>query len=174
MDPTQRRRNDDRAGDATADATPTEAVTVKEAADRLGLSTEAVRMRLRRGTLAGRKAGGGWVVLLPPDATAVGTPADRDQAGDATADQGGATPLVALVADLARRNEELAAAAAHWQARAVVLGERLAALEAGSVAGGRVAADAPQAAQDQPRATQPAGAVSPPSRPWWRRLVGAL
>jgi len=32
--------------------------------------------------------------------------------------------------------------------------------------------DAPQAAPDAPGATAPAAAVSPPSRPWWRRLVG--
>jgi hypothetical protein len=43
-------------------------VGLHEAAAALGLSAEAVRMRLRRGSLAGEKAGRTWRVYLPGDA----------------------------------------------------------------------------------------------------------
>jgi hypothetical protein len=42
-----------------------DALTIPVAAERLGLTTDAVRMRLKRGTLAGRKVEGRWVVLVP-------------------------------------------------------------------------------------------------------------
>ncbi len=107
---TQRQPN----GNATADAT--HAVSVKDAADRLGLSSEAVRMRLRRGTLAGRKQGGGWVVLLPADPTADAMATEPRPHADATPDRTAAVydELVAslrsevehLRAELAARAEE--------------------------------------------------------------------
>jgi hypothetical protein len=40
-------------------------VSLAEAARRLGISTEAVRKRILRGTLAGHRRGRQWVVLLP-------------------------------------------------------------------------------------------------------------
>ncbi len=40
-------------------------LTVAEAAARLGISSDAVRSRLNRGTLEGRKEEDGWVVYLP-------------------------------------------------------------------------------------------------------------
>jgi hypothetical protein len=42
-----------------------DALTIPVAAERLGLTSDAVRMRLKRGTLAGRKVEGRWVVLVP-------------------------------------------------------------------------------------------------------------
>lgn len=42
-----------------------DALSVAAAADRLGFTSDAVRMRLKRGSLAGRKVEGRWVVLLP-------------------------------------------------------------------------------------------------------------
>jgi len=44
-----------------------ERVTVHEAAKRLGTTPDAVRSRLRRGKLEGRKDGDTWFVLLPGD-----------------------------------------------------------------------------------------------------------
>lgn len=43
------------------------AVPLAEAAQRLGLSTEAVRKRLERGTLSGVKRGRAWYVLMPDE-----------------------------------------------------------------------------------------------------------
>lgn len=49
------------------DTTPT--VSVAEAARRLGITDDAVRARIRRGTLRGEKVGAVWQVRLPTDAT---------------------------------------------------------------------------------------------------------
>ena len=51
-----------------------------EAAERLGISEDAVRKRLRRGTLAGGKDGKEWYVLLRANET-------RDMARDETRDE---------------------------------------------------------------------------------------
>ena len=40
------------------------AIAIAEAAELLGLSQEAVRKRIQRGTLAGMKEGGHWFVLM--------------------------------------------------------------------------------------------------------------
>lgn len=52
-----------------------------ETAERMGISEDAVRKRLRRGTLAGGKAGNEWYVLLHANET-------RDMARDETQDAG--------------------------------------------------------------------------------------
>jgi hypothetical protein len=49
----------------TPDQVDMDALAIPVAAERLGLTTDAVRMRLKRGTLAGRKVEGRWVVLVP-------------------------------------------------------------------------------------------------------------
>ena len=67
MDPTRGRTHDptrstyDLTGDHTDELTT---VTVSDAAEILGLSTEAVRMRVKRGTLASTKIGGTVYVLI--------------------------------------------------------------------------------------------------------------
>ena len=50
-----------------------ERATVAEAAERLGITPDAVRSRLRRGTLAGEKQGKTWYVTLQQDATGQAT-----------------------------------------------------------------------------------------------------
>jgi chromosome segregation ATPase len=57
-----------------------ERVTVADTAERLGISEDAVRKRLRRGTLAGGKDGKEWYVLLRANET-------RDMARDETRDE---------------------------------------------------------------------------------------
>jgi len=70
------RPNTDPTRDQTVNQTPTEqAFTIAEAAEHLGLSSEAVRMRLKRGTLTGLKIEGHWVVYLPAS-TKQPTPSD--------------------------------------------------------------------------------------------------
>ncbi len=149
-------------------------LSVAAAADRLGLTPDAVRGRLHRGTLYGQKVGAEWRVFLPDEEAPTGhrqatqQPPTVDQQ-DATAGRQAATverqatdspgdgPLVALVADLARRNEELAAAAAMWQARAAHLEDRLLALGAGE--------------EDKVDTPEPPAEVSPEPdspMPWWR------
>ena len=51
-----------------------DALTIGEAAARLGLSTDAVRSRLHRGTLSGERSPDGWTVFLPRTAPTVDRP----------------------------------------------------------------------------------------------------
>ncbi len=53
----------------TVDQPSTDRLTVAEAAARLGISSDAVRSRLNRGTLEGRKEANGWAVYLPAEPT---------------------------------------------------------------------------------------------------------
>ncbi len=81
------RPNGERTEDPTLDPTGyehrTNRVTVADAAQLLGLSAEAVRMRIKRGTLASEKVGGTVYVLLESDPT----PTTHDQTSDQTTDQ---------------------------------------------------------------------------------------
>jgi hypothetical protein len=156
-------------------------VTVAAAADRLGVTPDAVRGRLHRGTLSGEKVGTEWRVFLPHTG---GATADRQAltagqqpptAGrqDTTGDRQGvdrpdALGLVALVADLARRNEELAAAAGMWQTRAAHLEVRLAQLTAGHEGDGD-ALDASPATPGGAETPEPGLGAPAPWWAFWRR-----
>jgi hypothetical protein len=60
------RLNGDHTADPTSDPTdvPTDALTVGEAAEALGITTEAARMRVKRGTLNSTRIDGTVYVLL--------------------------------------------------------------------------------------------------------------
>ena len=169
------------------DATP---LTLADAAVRPGISPDAARKRLERGTLHGEKRAGRWLVYLEPDATVdaahdAGLSAVTDS--DRTADAGRTppdaavdmAPLAELIGWLTRDNQELAAAAALWQERARFLGEQLQALDAGPIAGD--VEDAPVAHEREPTAHErreafwhaPAGAPTT-LRAVIRRLIGRL
>jgi hypothetical protein len=157
--------------DAMTDAarTPpdTAPVSLSDAAVRLGISPDAARKRLKRGTLRGEKQNGRWLVYLEPDArsdavqdaafpTVDAAPDAGVQSADATRTPPDAAadmaPLAELIERLARENAENRAAAALWQERARFLSERLAALEAGPLASqeSAEAADAAQGANAGP------------------------
>ena len=158
------------------DATPAGA-TVAEAAARLGVTPDAVRRRLHRGTLAGAKtAEGEWRVWFPDS-----PPGPRlDDRQDAARTRQDAAPAEAeglrahvtdlrdeiefLRAQLAQRSRELAAERERFDVLHREALGRIPALGAGQ--------DAPVAAQDAPGATETAGAARGAPRPWWRRLVG--
>jgi len=144
----------------------------------LGISERAVRKRITAGTLDAHKEGNAWVVLLSSTTGAVPAAPAAPGAVPERGTEGGTVdvaPLAELLADVTRRNEELAAAAALWQYRAMQAEERLAQLEAGPIAG-----DVEDAAQDAiqgaPRDVAPMMAPETPQkgqeRSWWRRLVG--
>jgi len=110
-------------------------VGVVEAARLLGVSTDAVRARLRRGSLQGHKVEGEWQVHIP--AHPVGRqshPVGRQGAQQSanrmpTFDL---TPLADLIERQARDLADARAAAMLWQERARVLGDRLLAIEPGT------------------------------------------
>ena len=114
-------------------------VGVIEAARLLGVSTDAVRARLRRGSLQGHKVEGEWRVIMDPllskgqDATVAQQ--DTQQSGDRipTVDL---TPLTDLIERQARELADARAAATLWQERARLLGDRLLAIEPGTEAVG--------------------------------------
>ncbi len=174
-------------------------VPIAEAAERLGLSTEAVRKRIQRGTLAGHKHEGAWFVLLDPmagrqDDQAVIRPAvqtetagrqdttleaagqevpQRSPAGEPAAVDLG--PLAELIERQGTEIRQLAEAAAVWQVRALQAEERLKQLTAGD----DTPTDAPQAAPFAPGEAQPAvrapdasASPRPAYASWWRRLFG--
>jgi hypothetical protein len=63
------------------DQPPTAGLTITQAAQRCGVTREAIRLRIRRGTLPAHKVNGQWVVFLndPPTPTANGV-GEHDQA----------------------------------------------------------------------------------------------
>ncbi|MDP9357723.1 MAG: sigma-70 region 4 domain-containing protein [Chloroflexota bacterium] len=166
----------------TTDPAP---VPIEEAAARLGITVNAVRQRIKRGTVEGYKTPAGWVVVVEQPTTDQG-PTDRPtRSADhttrptsqrpTTTDQAGnvdLAPLAAVIADLTRENRQLAEAAAIWQVRAVQAEERLKQLTAGD----DTPADAPSAAQEPQHGAHPVE-TAPDASPswwasWWRRLTG--
>jgi hypothetical protein len=150
----------DRTDRTGQDATVAPTVTVPEAARILDVSTDAVRARLRRGTLEGVKVAGAWHVPLAAlhdtrqDAQPSPTgqrqdPAEPQQDGTVDRQAGqqepdriatvmDVAPLADLIDDLTRRNADLAATAAMWQTRAAHLEDRLKQLTAGETSPGTV------------------------------------
>jgi excisionase family DNA binding protein len=150
-----------------------EGLTLAEAAARLGVSTDTVRRRIKRGDLSARqidsKFGPAWVVLLPPASSladgshgAAPGPAEGVH-GDAPAPVPGVVALVALVRDLQAELLRRTEAATAWQLRAEHL--------AGEVQHLRLALEAPKVA---PESTLDGEPDSRPSTGLWARLAGWL
>jgi hypothetical protein len=164
-------------GDHSPDPAP---VTLAEAAVTLGITSNAVRQRLKRGTLTGEKTAGGWVVWLPADQATTGVvgrsvtdqpPTTGRPTGDRprpTTDAGvDLGPLAELIARQGDEIGRLRETAAVWQVRAMQAEERLKQLPAGD-AGPQTA---PTAAPERQGATIRAGTGQAPG-PWWKRLLG--
>ncbi len=161
---------------------PASAVTIAEAARVLGLSTDAVRKRLQRGTIPGEKIGDTWWVFLEDD-TATGDRPDvsRHQPDtDRTRPDGDRTtaaavdPLVETLREevaylrdqLDQRSRELASERERFDVLHREALARIPALSAGQ--------DASVAAPFAPGAAQPAEATAARSlsrwATWWRRV----
>jgi len=171
------RQDTDRPDVTRQDAT----VGVVEAAHLLGTTTDAVRARLRRGTLQGHKVDGEWHVVVP--APTVGQQDATEHQHNATVDRqdtqrsGARTPtvdlapLTDLIDDLTRRNADLSAAAAMWQTRAAHLENELKQLTAGTTdldtepEPNTVDTEGPQLLQES--APAQTGVLA-----WWKRFWG--
>jgi DNA-binding Lrp family transcriptional regulator len=124
---------EERQGDRTTP--PGRKLSVSEAADELGISAEAVRSRLKRGTLRSIKSGTSVYVLLDPDQTATGrdqtiarTSPEHDQASDQTHNRPDpCEELVEELRDRVRYLEEESRRKDHLLAAAL---ERIPAIEA--------------------------------------------
>jgi hypothetical protein len=143
------------------DATRQDAtVGVIEAARLLGVTTDAVRARLRRGSLQGHKVNGEWQVIMDrflrnqQDTTVAQQ--DTQQSGDRmpTVDL---SPLTELIERQAAELQRLAASSAMWQTRAAHLEQQLLAIEATTIA---------------PGSPETNGRGASGIRAWVRRLMG--
>jgi hypothetical protein len=136
-------------------------LTVKEAADALGISSEAVRTRMQRGTLKSiRERGRVWVVLDPDE-----TQSNTDRTADRTELVDELRARVAfLEAELKIRTEENRRKD-HLLAAAL---ERIPAIEPPSET-----RESPESPGPSPTPTEaPEEAQEGVQRPWWRRWLG--
>jgi excisionase family DNA binding protein len=126
-------------------------ITVSEAAELLGISQDAVRMRVKRGKLEGDKEGNRLFVWIDTDQTADQT-TDRDDLLEAYRDQ-----VEFLRRELERRDQLLAAALS-----------RIPEIEAPQEPTG-----APETVSEGPDRGQPQDAPKGTPRSWWRRIFVA-
>ena len=141
-------------------------VTVSEAAAALGISPDAVRGRLQRGTLEGEKVKGTWHIFLPApseptgDQQAVDGPSTGHQRDALVAHlEGEVTYLRERLEEADRQRGYLQQQLEHERQRADVL----------QALGTGTTSETPQDAVGSPRSDDPAlsGIVA-----WWRRLWG--
>ncbi len=136
-------------------------VTVLEAAELLGITAEAVRMRIKRGTLRSERQAGRVFVLLGPDRPTERTGPTEDRTAE-------------LIATL--REQLQAERQAHAEARRIIAGlvERIPpAIEAPSEARESSEAAEEEAERVRPRSDAPSPQEAT-QRPWWRRIFGGL
>jgi hypothetical protein len=163
--------------------------TVSEAAEALGISVEAVRGRIKRGTIGHEREGDRVFVLLDADRTATSHDQDDAHAGDRS-------ELVALLRDQledlrsdrdawreqARRSDYLLGSAME---RTRELEGRLRELEVAEPQSDREGQEVPQDAPTEARGSDerggageggggnvPLGPQAGARRPWWRRVFG--
>ena len=146
--------------DHTGQTGPTnQRVTVPEAAELLGITAEAVRMRIKRGTLRSERQAGRVFVLLG-QGQPTEQPTDRPDEPNALISQ--LRDEIAYLRDENRRKDELLAAA---------LSRIPPALEAPSEA-----RESSQTVEAEPQRTEPRPATvesrEGAERPWWRRVFG--
>ncbi len=136
---------------------------VEQAAAILGVKPDAVRKRLRRGTLAGRRVGDTWHVDLelpqavPQAAEPSHEPSRRELRAEPQATE--QAERSELVAELRAEVARLAAALERSQAGEAEL-RRLLAMQTPALP----AAVPPQSAENGPVVSEP---TSAPSTPWW-------
>jgi len=153
---------------ATDQPTTPALVSLEDAANTLGITINAVRQRIKRGTLIGIKTDAGWSVDMVATNQEPGTdrPTTRptNQAAPSTDHRPtiDLTPMIDHIATLEDQVQRLTEASTMWQFRARQAEERLLQLTAGSVDTATIASGSPQA-NDRGRG----GVLA-----WARRLLG--
>src|SRR5829696_10520360 len=149
-------------------------VTVPEAAEQLGITAEAVRMRIKRGTLRSERQAGRVFVLLGSDRPTEHTTERTEPTEDRTAE------LIAtlqeqlaeerearrradtIIAQLARANEEQARTIRELEAPSEPPSDER---------------ESPQTVEEEPESAKPHVATGSPQegarRSWWRRVFGS-
>jgi transposase-like protein len=146
-------------------------LTVPETAEVLGVTVDAVRGRIRRGTLDSERESGTVYVWVDR--------AEADRPGPSETGRATVSDQSELVGELRGRVEDLreqlaAERQAHAEARRIIAGlvERMPPqLEAPADE-----RDVPETVEQEPEGTQPRPAAPGPQegarRPWWRRVFG--
>ena len=131
-------------------------MTVADAAERLGVSQDAIRQRIRRDTIVHEKDDSGRVYVYL-DATNTGHDANRDGGADTVRD--------ALIEELRKQNDFLRAELERKDAILMTMARRIPELEPAS-----------EASESPETASAGAEGVEAPlqaeKRPWWRRMFG--
>jgi flagellar motility protein MotE (MotC chaperone) len=141
---------------------------VAEAADALGITVDAVRSRIKRGTIEHERKDARVYVLLGADESRPG----HDQGGDQGGDQGTTAPEHRTAELIATLQEQLQAERqAHAEARRLLAAalERIPAIEAPQEAS--EASETVEKEREGAHAT--GGAQEDARRPWWRRVFGS-
>jgi hypothetical protein len=146
---------------------PQRRTTVAQAAEVLGISAEAVRGRIRRGTLPVEREGGSVYVLLDEqlgDRTTADQPRTTGDRPDDRTDL-----LIAELQDRVRSLEE-----ANRENRRIIaaLTSRIPAIEAPPEARESPETAEEQQGRGQPRPDTPGAQEATQPRPWWRRMFG--
>jgi len=152
-------------------------LTVQEAAEALGTSVDAVRMRVRRGSLESEKAPDGRVyVYLNDDSSETRPRLD----GECTALLESKDETISILRDQLREEREARRRAdtiiAQLTQSNAALASRVPELEAPSET-----RDEPETVEEEPEGAEEShsamvgaqqGTQRPRSRPWWRRIIG--
>jgi hypothetical protein len=150
-------------------------VTVAEASEILGVTVEAVRGRIKRGTLDHERTDMGVFVLLDADQSADRPRPDTDQLTDRLRSDSAALIFAKDETIATLRDQLEAERQAHAEARRLLMAalERIPPqLEAPSEASeASEAAEEQQGRRSQPRSDAPSPQEGA-RRPWWRRFLG--
>jgi hypothetical protein len=134
-------------------------VTVSEAAEILGITPEAVRMRIKRNTLRSERQAGRVFVLLGQD-----RPTDRP--GEPTT----------LISEMRSRIQFLEDELQRKDAILLNMTEAMKALSPPSQEAPSDERESPQTVEEEPERAEPnyatGGAQESARRPWWRRVFG--
>jgi len=140
---------------------------VPEAADALGITAEAVRMRIKRGTLHSERQGGRVFVVLGPDRPTERTPEGPGESITLT------SQMQNRIDSLERQLEEANERDRENRRIIAALTSRIPAIEAPASPEAR---ESPQTAEGVPErgTTPPSGPQRPAGEasPWWRRVLG--
>jgi hypothetical protein len=139
---------------------------VPEAADALGITAEAVRMRIKRGTLRSERRDGRVFVVLGPDRPTERTP-------EAPGESGALTSLMQARIDSLERHLEEANERDRENRRIIAaLTSRIPAIEAPSEAPAASETAEEQQGRGEPHSATGDAQEAVQRRPWWRRVFG--
>jgi hypothetical protein len=157
----------DQPGESTTSEPPNNRLTVAQAADQLGISEDAVRSRIKRGTLRAERENGAVVVLLDTDRPATSQPTDKPTDRDQLLEE--LRERVRSLEESNRENRRIIAGLVQRIPELEAPQDPQSAQEAQDVAESGSEGESRETAPEEPQATTSQGSAF---RSWWRRLFG--